>query len=407
MDALDIAIRLIGLFYALGGLAMARRLRMESLLDAALAALTLKAPPRVDVVRGRWMLAIVLTSFAGGVLLAALSRLALPAFLACATIQLIYFAYIAPVLLDPAEAPDPDGRRSALMAFAIHGAATLCVAAAAFTSRLAPPQEQAPVLAGALVIIAAFAAFQVRAFARPLPGQARSMGAPEAPSADEPLPERIRLQVRPPVLPFADDATGLVIPQKQAEHAFGQALVAEVLAWELRYLDTIPAGRRTAGFTDPAEAARHEAEGRALAARMSAALGGERVVHWPVGTIFPRSPDRLRTHPTRIKVMADYGCHPLWDLGDDYGDIDPEVLGLSAGLIADLKHWAEAFHAALNWDDPGAPAPDDGLMAKHEETGRRLAVRLARELRDQGREVMVYAMTQAVGVVEVRADDPL
>lgn len=47
----------------------------------------------------------------------------------------------------------------------------------------------------------------------------------------------------------------------------------------------------------------------------------------------------------RIKLMADYGCWPLWWMGDDgrVGNIDPTTLGLSPNMLERLEQWAEAF----------------------------------------------------------------
>jgi len=105
--------------------------------------------------------------------------------------------------------------------------------------------------------------------------------------------------------------------------------------------------------------------------------------------------------------MADYGCHPVWSMDDGYGgNIDPEVLGFSPTLVADLNAWAERFEDALDWDNPGAFRENNGFLERHEAEGRKLAIRVARELRDQGRgDVMVFVMTQEIGVVLVNADD--
>jgi len=43
----------------------------------------------------------------------------------------------------------------------------------------------------------------------------------------------------------------------------------------------------------------------------------------------------------RIKVMADYGCWPRWhDGGGEVGNIDPNTLPLSDGLVSALNSWA-------------------------------------------------------------------
>ena len=42
-----------------------------------------------------------------------------------------------------------------------------------------------------------------------------------------------------------------------------------------------------------------------------------------------------------IKLMADYQCHPLWNLSPgEYGDIDPSNLPTSEGLKQEPAKWA-------------------------------------------------------------------
>jgi hypothetical protein len=86
----------------------------------------------------------------------------------------------------------------------------------------------------------------------------------------------------------------------------------------------------------------------------------------------------------RIKVMADYGCHALWwdaDPSGRIGNIDPETLGLSPGLVAALRAWAERFDAALDMEDP---ANSPGLAPEEEQAfrqeGKMLAQRVGEEL---------------------------
>lgn len=52
----------------------------------------------------------------------------------------------------------------------------------------------------------------------------------------------------------------------------------------------------------------------------------------------------------KIKLMADYGCLPLWD-GEDVGEIDPDDLAISALLKSDLMAWADEYDSALNLED--------------------------------------------------------
>ena len=57
----------------------------------------------------------------------------------------------------------------------------------------------------------------------------------------------------------------------------------------------------------------------------------------------------------KIKLMADYGCYPLWWASSDKaGDIDPEILPLSRESISRLEKWADIYDAKLNWEDPNS-----------------------------------------------------
>ncbi|WP_281549041.1 hypothetical protein [Kluyvera cryocrescens] len=57
----------------------------------------------------------------------------------------------------------------------------------------------------------------------------------------------------------------------------------------------------------------------------------------------------------KIKLMADYHCHPLWgSTPEDFGDISPEALPISPELKYSLKEWAERYDATLNIHDPAS-----------------------------------------------------
>jgi hypothetical protein len=113
-------------------------------------------------------------------------------------------------------------------------------------------------------------------------------------------------------------------------------------------------------------------------------------------------PELDRARSKRIKVMADYDAHPLWALDEDlYGDFPPEHLELSPQLTRDLNAWADAYQSSLNRDDPGQSRWDAAQHAAHAQEARPLAVRLARERPD----LMVYVVEDAVGVVQVHADE--
>ncbi|HEX2839988.1 hypothetical protein [Hyphomicrobium sp.] len=125
----------------------------------------------------------------------------------------------------------------------------------------------------------------------------------------------------------------------------------------------------------------------------------------PLAGFGAASPEGSHKNPadcTRIKVMADYQCHPLWALDEDvYGDFAPEELNLSVELTNDLNAWAGSFTASLNPDDPAESLWSEDQHRAHEALARPLAIRLARELPDR----MIYVLDREVGVVEVRGDE--
>jgi hypothetical protein len=115
-------------------------------------------------------------------------------------------------------------------------------------------------------------------------------------------------------------------------------------------------------------------------------------------------PNRDPSVCSRIKVMADYECHPLWALDEDlYGDFPPEALELSPELTRDLNAWAEAFTASFDRDDPIISKWSDEEAAAHAAMARPLAIRLARERPDR----TIFVLEGDIGVVEVRADEEL
>ena len=117
---------------------------------------------------------------------------------------------------------------------------------------------------------------------------------------------------------------------------------------------------------------------------------------------FPEEPSLPPHESKRIKVMADYGCDPLWALDEErYGCFAPDMINLSPELSADLTAWAADFDTSFNAADPASGAWSDERYAAHTAEGRRLASRLKRERPD----LMVYVMDTDIGVVEVHADD--
>ncbi|MBD2567636.1 hypothetical protein [Anabaena lutea] len=84
----------------------------------------------------------------------------------------------------------------------------------------------------------------------------------------------------------------------------------------------------------------------------------------------------------KIKLMADYGCYPLWwDSSDKAGDIDPETMPLSKETISRLEKWADIYDAKLNWEDPNSSGfPTLEAKAAFEKQGISLWKQLQKEL---------------------------
>lgn len=65
-----------------------------------------------------------------------------------------------------------------------------------------------------------------------------------------------------------------------------------------------------------------------------------------------------------LKLMADYGCFPLWEASPgEVGNVDPRSLPISDQLKERLYNWAESYDAILNMADPAS----SGFKNKDEE----------------------------------------
>ena len=100
-----------------------------------------------------------------------------------------------------------------------------------------------------------------------------------------------------------------------------------------------------------------------------------------------------------IKLMADFGCWPLWDL-NDARNIDPESLPLSESLIDDLDRWVEMFEEDFEWGSAASSEWDPSHLDRFEAEGVRLWRCLIQELRGSCR--VVYFSSCQMRVV----DDP-
>jgi len=84
----------------------------------------------------------------------------------------------------------------------------------------------------------------------------------------------------------------------------------------------------------------------------------------------------------KIKLMADYGCYPLWWASSGKaGDIDPETMPLSEKTVSRLEKWADIYDAKLNWEDPNSSGfPTLEAKAAFEQEGISLWKQLQKEL---------------------------
>jgi hypothetical protein len=84
----------------------------------------------------------------------------------------------------------------------------------------------------------------------------------------------------------------------------------------------------------------------------------------------------------QIRVMADYQCHPLWDMSPgSYGDIDPGTLPISEELTQRLTDWAHEFDETLDVADPAKSGfKSEEAAAAFKARGAQLADQLQNEL---------------------------
>lgn len=83
-----------------------------------------------------------------------------------------------------------------------------------------------------------------------------------------------------------------------------------------------------------------------------------------------------------LKLMADYQCHPLWDMSPGmYGDIDPNTLPISTELRQKIADWARFFDESLDIEDPvNSGFNSDEIKAEFKVQGIKLAEQLQQEL---------------------------
>jgi hypothetical protein len=82
--------------------------------------------------------------------------------------------------------------------------------------------------------------------------------------------------------------------------------------------------------------------------------------------------------------MADYHCWPLWQAGEEVGNLNPEMLPISDDLKQKLLVWAEQYDQTLKEEDPRASGfADAASLDAFENEGQRLWNELRNQLGEQ------------------------
>ncbi len=306
MDGIGIALRVIGAFYVIAGYFTARAALTSSLIDEAIAAISMKKTDRVEKHRTLWLLTLSVLFFTGGVCLMLLLEPAAWIFAIAALIQIFFFLVLGPYYFDVADPPPPEARQRSINAFVVFCAATLFTIWAAYTGRLIKLADTSPLLWGS--------------------------------------------------------AAGAIVLH---------------LGYILRH--TLAPPKRRSAFSD-----------------FGGSDDGDATTDQPDDTGGDIADSR------RIKVMADYGCYPLWAMDDGkIGPFSPYHLGVSLELENDLWAWAAEYDMSLNADDPANSKWSGERHKQHIEHGIALARRIKSELPDRE----VFALDAAGTLIEITAGD--
>ena len=309
MDGFGIALRVIGAFYVIAGYFTARAALTSSLIDEAIAAISMKKTERVEQHRTLWLLTLSVLFFAGGVCLMLLLAPAAWLFAISALVQILFFLFLGPYYFDVADPPPPEARQRSINAFVVFCAATLITIWAAYTGRLTKLTDATPLL-------------------------------------------------------------------------WGSAAAAIVLHVGYILRHTIMPPKREPAF--------------------SGFSGNDNSDDGGATTDQPDDTGGDIADSRRIKLMADYGCYPLWALdAGKIGNFSPYYLYVSLELENDLWAWAAEFDMSLNADDPANSKWSAERHREHIEQGLALARRIKGELPDRE----VFALDTGGNLTEITTSD--
>ncbi|RUP10581.1 hypothetical protein [Hyphomicrobium sp.] len=155
MTVTEVALSMIGAFYAFGGWVATRAGLASLFMDKAIASISGQKPNASEMAQSYWLIAAANLILAGGVALLIRMNVAMWLFLASAVGQAFYLYYLAPRIFDREDPPDAVGRAQTRNAFVLYLAATAFVVWAASRGALLGWQDvPSPILAvaGAAVV---------------------------------------------------------------------------------------------------------------------------------------------------------------------------------------------------------------------------------------------------------------
>jgi hypothetical protein len=273
MDAIDIVARLVGMFYAFGGVMALRALAMDSVLDQALASITLGRPDPDDLLRRRILAATSVVTGVSGLSLVLLSGWAPWLFLLNLALQAGWLAFAAR-RFPPADESEALGRRQVANAAVIWIVATAMVLWLSFEERLGAPSNpwHIALLGLGALGMAGWVARQLAWKPGPRPAFGEE---PDGLPIIQPRPTRVRLVRRYGYQPLLDADTGY--PVDIFEH-LPEQLAERLRTWENAFHDAVDPYDPDAGpvFSE-AQARAHDREGEAIAAALRAEFGEDNV----------------------------------------------------------------------------------------------------------------------------------
>ncbi|MBJ3783212.1 hypothetical protein [Devosia sediminis] len=282
LTALEIGLRMVGVFYVLAGFLAMHGAVSDRMMDLMLSALTLEPQPaREGQRRALWTVSALAIAMGGGALMA-LSLWAVPLFLVGLGTQAFYLVW-ARTAYPPENADEEKGRRQTINAALLYAVATLGVVAAASAGLLRPWLDPWALAAPAAGLFLLFA------FGRQLFWKAKSPGMAFPPDDEEddiyypdpgpiPVVTRVRLEPRWGCYGLIDADTD--------EDCQPDLYVPDELANRIHWWTMTFDGTRdtfTAVFEDREDEARHRREGDEIVAELRAVFGADNVE----GPIYP------------------------------------------------------------------------------------------------------------------------